>query len=285
MKKILLLALPIMVMCAVSCEKKNNSDGTPVIQFKDPNFLEALKSRGVDKNRDGQISRSEAASFDDGVILDISGCGIRHMDEIKFFRSLRRLDCSDNQLTSLDVSNCTALTELHCYTNKLTSLDLNTALKYLFCSANQLTSLDLSNNTALRSLNCDANQLTSLDVSNCTALDNLLCHENHLTSLDLSNCTALITLWCYENHLTSLDLSDNTALGYLRCYTNPITSLDVSMCQDLTELWCIDYITNGIDYKSVCPLESLRILKYNRIDDDDMRVLEAVYGDIIEYIE
>ena len=257
MKKNLLLVLPIMVMCAVSCEKKNNSDGTPVIQFKDPNFLEALISNGVDKNRDGQISTYEAASFDDNEILDISGYGIRHMDEIKFFRSLRELKCSDNQLTSLDVSNCTALTYLSCNINQLTSLDLNTALEYLYCGANQLTSLDLSNNTALRSLYCTDNQLTSLDVSNCTALTNLSCYDNQLTSLDLN--TALKTFWCFEN---------------------PITSLDVSMCHNLRELRC--YYDNT---ESVCPLETLRIYKYHRLYEDNMSVLMKLYGDIIEYVD
>jgi Leucine-rich repeat (LRR) protein len=49
----------------------------------------------------------------------------------------------NNQLTSLDVSQNTALTELDCNDNQLTSLNVsqNTALTYLDCSDNQLTSL------------------------------------------------------------------------------------------------------------------------------------------------
>ena len=77
-----------------------------------------------------------------------------------------------NQLTELDVSKNTALTELGCNMNQLRKLDLrdNKALKELCCSVNQLTELDLSQNTELRVLQCKENQLTSLDLEN-TKLD------------------------------------------------------------------------------------------------------------------
>ena len=51
-----------------------------------------------------------------------------------------------------------------------------------------MTSLDVSNNTALTYLYCHYNQLTSLDVSYCPALTDLLCYSNQLTSLDVSKC-------------------------------------------------------------------------------------------------
>ena len=162
MKKVLLLALPLMVMCAVSCEKNKEewTDDSPIIQFKDPRFLEAILSYDdewefidIDKNGDGQISEKEAAAVMD-IALDLSGNDIRYMDEIRYFTALTSLNCYDNQLTSLDVSN-------------------NTALTFLNCDDNQLTSLDVSNNTALTFLNCDDNQLTSLDVSNNTAFPDL----------------------------------------------------------------------------------------------------------------
>ncbi len=48
------------------------------------------------------------------------------------------LDWGHNQLTSLDVSKNTALTELDCSDNQLTSLDINknTDLTYLVCCNN-----------------------------------------------------------------------------------------------------------------------------------------------------
>jgi hypothetical protein len=137
--------------------------------------------------------------------------------------ALTELYCSDNQLTSLDVSKNTALKTLYCFDNQLTSLDVskNTALEYLFCYWNQLTSLDVSKNTALKTLYCFDNQLTSLDVSKNTALEYLFCYWNQLTSLDVSKNTALEYLYCSDNQLTSLDVS-NTALTNLYCYKNKI---------------------------------------------------------------
>ena len=65
-----------------------------------------------------------------------------------------------NTVASLTVSGVADLTGIADFTY-LTSLN---------CSGNQLTSLNLSNNTALTFLSCGDNQLTSLDVSNNTAL-------------------------------------------------------------------------------------------------------------------
>jgi Leucine-rich repeat (LRR) protein len=49
----------------------------------------------------------------------------------------------------------------------------------LLCSNNQLTSLDVSNNIdSLTILYCEENQLTSLDVSANTALTDLKCRGN-----------------------------------------------------------------------------------------------------------
>ena len=145
MKKILLLfALPVMVMCAVSCE--TDKDDSPIIEFNDPNFLQALLASGVDKNNDGQISEKEASvvtSFKNSIYY---GEGIIDMEEIKYFTALTILECRGNQLTSLNVRNNSALRRLDCSNNKLTTLDLryNNALTYLNCSRNPLTKIILS---------------------------------------------------------------------------------------------------------------------------------------------
>jgi Leucine-rich repeat (LRR) protein len=79
---------------------------------------------------------------------------------------LTELDCSFNQLTSLDVSKNTLMI-LSCQSNLLTSLDVTQIpLWYLSCQSNLLTSLDVSQNTDLVKLECYDNELTSLDVRN-----------------------------------------------------------------------------------------------------------------------
>ncbi|MBR6445769.1 MAG: leucine-rich repeat domain-containing protein [Prevotella sp.] len=90
----------------------------------------------------------------------------------------------------------------------LTGIEHFTVLETLSAYDNQLTSLDVSKNTALTELRCNYNQLTSLDVSQNTALKELYCYFNQLTSLDVSGCIALTTLYCRGNQLTSLDLSN-----------------------------------------------------------------------------
>jgi Leucine-rich repeat (LRR) protein len=59
------------------------------------------------------------------------------------------------------------LTELDCSFNQLTSLDVSkNTLMILSCQSNLLTSLDVSQNTDLVKLECYDNELTSLDVRN-----------------------------------------------------------------------------------------------------------------------
>ena len=217
-------------------------DGNRTIQFKDPNFLEALIAENVDADGDGQISFDEAKAVKQ---LQINSCDIKEMPEIRYFTDLTYLNCSYNQLTALDVSNNTALRTLWCYGNQLTTLDVsnNTALTTLWCYSNQLTTLDVSNNTALTELYCYYNQLTTLDVSNNTALTTLTCWDNQLTALDVSNNTALTTLTCWDNQLTALDVSNNTALTFLNCDDNQLTTLDVSNNTALTILSCRNQLT------------------------------------------
>ena len=63
------------------------------------------------------------------------------------------LDCSDNELTSLDVSkNTNYLEEVKCSNNQLTSLNVSdSSVVRLFCDHNQLTALDLSKAASLAS--------------------------------------------------------------------------------------------------------------------------------------
>ena len=209
MKKLLFTLMAIVAAISFSaCSKDDGetwTDDSPIIEFKDSYFLEALvKSTDnddgskIDKNGDGRISEKEASVVKS---LDVGGSGIRGIDGISYFTALTTLDCGYNQITSLDFSKNTALTTLDCYGNKLTSLDVskNTALTELDCGGNKLTSLDVSKNIALTGLDCGGNKLTSLDVSKNTALTWLRCDSNQITSLDVSKCKKLTQLYCSNN--------------------------------------------------------------------------------------
>ncbi|MBR6761808.1 MAG: leucine-rich repeat domain-containing protein [Oscillospiraceae bacterium] len=116
------------------------------------------------------------------------------------------LDCSGNQLTSLDVSK-------------------NLALTTLYCSDNQLTSLDVSQNAALYDLSCSGNQLTSLDVSGCTTLEYLNCAGNAY-AIDLIGGKFDLTTLPKGFDLTKADGWLNATVdGSLLTVSNPLTHI------------------------------------------------------------
>ena len=170
------------------------------------------------------------------------------------YGDLTGFNCRDNgaNLTALDPSHNTQLTELYCWGNNLSNLDVshNTQLTKLNCCNNILTALDLSKNTQLTMLYCGNNKLSSLDVSHNTKLEILSCNNNILTALDLSKNTQLTMLYCGNNKLSSLDVSNNTQLEILSCNNNILTALDLSQNTKLTKLYCYDnnFTTAALDH-------------------------------------
>ena len=222
------------------------------VNIPDANFKAYLVGNtAINTNGDTEIQVSEASVFNSYIVVQT--LNITDLTGIEAFVSLTGLYCSGNQLTSLDVSTCTALALLYCNDNQLTSLDVSTctALYILRCSANNLTSLDVSPCTILSYLSCDDNQLTILNLSTCTVLTELYCNNNQLTSLNLSTCAALEILDCSNNQLTSLDVSNGIALTDLFCSANNLTSLDLSICTALTDLECYDNQLTSLDV-SIC---------------------------------
>jgi len=189
------------------------------------------------------------AAIDTVTYLDLSygagqAIGVFDLTGIEDFTNLKYLDCSYNLLTSLDLSQNTALEWFNVKFNQLNSLDVsyNTALTYLFCENNPLTSLDLSNNTVLTYLECINIQLISLDLSNNTALTSLFCENNQLTILDLSINTALTHLWCQNNQLATLDLrnGNNTNVTSFKSYNNSnLTCINVDNATWSTANWTV----------------------------------------------
>jgi Leucine-rich repeat (LRR) protein len=249
-----------------------------IIDIPDTNFINALIEQGIDSNTDSLISIAEAEAI---TYLNVHNRNISSLTGIEAFINLDTLICSLNQLTSLDISNNTALIYLSCRYNKLPSLDVsnNTALTFLNCSWNLLPSLNVSNNTALLRLDCLNNQLTSLNISTNLALTYLECSYNELTSLDVSNNTALLSLYCGSNQLTKLDVSNNELLnrllcsynqltnlnvtnnpniiGGLDCMGNQLTSLDISNNTAMTSLQCSENQLTSLDVSNHADLEIL----------------------------
>ena len=159
---------------------------------------------------------------EDITILNISRNGLKYLPDLTRFKNLKKLNCPDNELTSLPNLPST-LEELNCSNNKLTFLSfLPQNLKALNCSINKLTSLILPEN--LLSLECSNNKLTSLQTlpQNLKAL---YCYNNKLTSLQTLPQNLNI-LYCSNNKLTSLILPEN--LEELYFHNNPIYEIVIN---------------------------------------------------------
>ncbi len=271
-------------------------DGTFII-FEDSNF-ETFCLWNFDSNKDGQISIGEVDKITE---LDISRKNISTIPEIQYFTSLTTLDCSNNQLTSLDMSGCTSLQTLNCSYNQLTSLDVSgcTSLQTLNCNhCNSMTFLNVSGCTNLTTLDCSNNFLRSLDVSGCTSLQTLDGNWNIWTSLDVSGCTSLQTLNCYKNksplslnasgctsltkidygryekddtQLTYLNMSECTSLQTLNCSSNQLTYLNISGCTRLIILDCHgnNYLT-FLDASKCVSLTTLNCGETNQLSSLNM---------------
>lgn len=212
--------------------------------FPDTAFREYLLK--LDDNNDGYFSSQEYLSIVTITVTvkysELPKKGeIRSLKGIEFFPNLNKLDCSNNQIEAINLSNNKALLHLNCCDNQLTELDIrsNQSLTFLDCAINQLAELDVSNNTDLTVLECGVNQLNKLDISKNKSLKDLSCFCNQLTELDVSNNHALISLDCWQNQLTDLDVSNNLLLELLICSVNPLSELDLSNNSSLQYLSCL----------------------------------------------
>jgi len=222
------------------------SSHAQILHIPDAIFKSVLIELGIDTSGDGEISHAEAQAV---INLDVRDKGISDLTGIEAFTNLESLICSNNNLTSLDISGNKALTSLYCNNNQLSELNTSNqpALAILGCWSNHISSLDMSNNPALTTLYCNENQLSSLNLTNNPVLAILYCYINLLTILDLSNNVALTEVYCNDNLLTSLIVSTNNALTRLDCYNNQLASLDVSACLALTALICYNNLLTILD--------------------------------------
>ena len=173
--------------------------------------------------------------------------------------ALHWLVCSENQLTSLVVSGNVVMQRLYCDANQLTTVDVSgdTSLQWLNCDWNEITTLNVSGDTALQGFSCIGNQLATLDISGNAVLQALDCSENKLTSLEVCGDVSLQYLNCYWNQLTALDVSDNVALQWFSCDFNQLTTLDISSNTTLQFLGCSENQLTTLDVSGLSYLSTL----------------------------
>lgn len=226
--------------------------------FPDDTFRNSVTQ--FDRNNDSILSDYELSLVD---TISVSRTGVKNLQGIQYFTSMKTLYCDENNIEALDLSSntnletlyctkniinslnitgCRRLKEIYCYVNELEALNL-TDKPYLIsldCQDNRITNLDLTKNLMLEFLDCSSNDLTSLNVSENTNLKRLYCHDLNLSGgvLDVSKQPALSHLWCWNDGLTSINFPDNINLRSLRADYNDLSSIDslYSSASSLMEL-------------------------------------------------
>lgn len=224
----------------------------------DDNFEQELINLGYDSGPlDDYVP---TANITNVQLLYLQNKGITDLTGIEDFANLVLLNCSNNNLQTLDLSNNVALSFLYADNNQLTSLDISTCtgLRFVNLNNNNLTALDCSNSIDMHDLYVNNNNLTSLILSKDTYF--LECNNNQLTSLFLNDLSLLLQIECRNNQIESLDLTD-TRVSYLVADNNPNllfldarhfnqsnvpSSFNVSSCPNLS---CI--LVNDITYPSL----------------------------------
>lgn len=186
----------------------------------DNNFEQALIDLGYDTAPLNDYVPT--ANINTVTDLTINSRNIYDLTGIEDFTALSYLNCTNNNLSAIDLSQNTLLATLYCATNNLNAIDLsqNTLLTTMSLNNNNLSIIDVSQNTLLTFLGVSQNNFNSLDVSLNTALVELYCNINNLSTLDVTQNTLLTTLYCDNTILSDLDLSQNTVLQVLSCYSN-----------------------------------------------------------------
>lgn len=264
-KRILSIFLCLVMVFSLLPFTASAASATPIDEknFPDPVFREyVLKIVGNPVLTEEKARQIEALDVSDDNIKEVLGdrAPITSIRGIRYLKYVRDLNCSGQELTTLNLEQNSRVEKLNCAGNQLTDLWLRTgnSLKYLDCSVNQLTALDLSKSAELTELSCSSNKLTALDLSANKKLQKIVAQTNALTTLDTRNLPELTDLYLWGNHdLRSIDVSKNTKLEFLSVSHCKLTSLNVSNNRKLVKLYVDDNQLTALDVRSNYMLKKL----------------------------
>ena len=245
-----------------------------VINFIDPYFKASVVDQ-YDDNLDGEIDYTEAENV---TSINCSNMGVTSLGGIEHFVNLRSLNCSNNTIKEINLSQKNRLTTLNCHNNPIEILNVDnctslTALSIINATTNSISSkkvnidgyngadtFDFSakgtyftdfsfvNSDVIKTLKVAGDFTKSLNIYNVPNVTELAVgqinvevmdlHNLNLSSLDLTNNTNLKELYLQNNKLTSLNLSKNTKLTKLNLSDNKLQSINIRNNTLLTEFIC-----------------------------------------------
>ncbi|WP_299134030.1 T9SS type A sorting domain-containing protein [uncultured Tenacibaculum sp.] len=150
------------------------------------------------------VEISEGFNLHNGLVEDMTG--------IEDFKNMWFLGCRNNaNLTSIDLSKNTKLTNVTLANNNLASLDLNNnlILEKIYLDGNfNLGNVDISMLSNLNTLSVSDTGINSIDISNNPLMRILNLNDNNFTELDISMYPSIVQLRIANNQLTSLNVAN-----------------------------------------------------------------------------
>ncbi|GBC02291.1 hypothetical protein RclHR1_04540015 [Rhizophagus clarus] len=160
--------------------------------------------------------------------LEISGCSQLTQIELTELSLLR----------SISITNCPNLITLNCSSTGLTSLEISNCPEFDWSKLPKLRNLSVTDCQQLTSLDCSTTELTSLEIINCPQLKKIIDSSKSTDpkSLYVRGYSNLTEFDCLETDFTRLKISDCSQIDL----TNfpKITSLSVIECSNLIKLHC-----------------------------------------------
>lgn len=205
----------------------------------------------------------------------INGYGADGVLTTEELADIRSIDVANQNLTTLQgIEVFSALESLNCKNNMLTALDVsqNTGLKYLHCAFNRIASLDVSGLKELISLNCESNGMTALNLTGCSAMEIIYCRNNNLPVVDFSTNTKLKFIETFDNKLTDVDLSMLSELEFVHLDHNRLTHLDLSYNTNLSPIGSGFVARNNWLETLTLPVSSSLVVEASVYDEQDPKV-------------
>ena len=177
----------------IDIDYDDNTDAEEVISIDAVHFPDGAFRTYIgehfDTNQDGTLSPEEIQKI---IWINVDNMGIHSLNGIEYFSNLGILECSNNYITSIDLTKNPGMSRIFIDNNLLEHFIVNENNRHLgivHCSNNRLTELDLSK-SPIQELICSSNELVSLKV-NPTRLD---ASNNHLVCFDITGMD-VTTAW------------------------------------------------------------------------------------------
>ncbi len=271
-----------------------------------------LSLEGVDADKDGRISKTEALAVKE-VVCNFENKSdadnepakvVRSLKGLENFTNLERLDLKNqsvedatplyglthltylhlgnNDIPALDLSQLTALTDLRVYGNtRLSTVNLTglTALETLYIQDTGLTSIDLTPAKALADVNLNRTKLKNVLLAGLPKLEKILIIGNEqLNTLALEDLPALRELHANNNGLQSVTLRRLPELQILNLYGNKLTTFH----GDLPKLMMLYLNDNQI---TTIDLEHLPFLLRLIVSNNPLELLDLSHNEYVRMVE